>query len=318
MQKSLTAKNITAIQNANTTAIYTMNELADRFVMYLDVSASSVKSYISGVRKFIAFLNSQGILTPTRNTVMLYKKTLSDKYTASTTALYLSALRRFFAWCESEGLYSNITAGIKSPRIDTGHKRDAFTANQLKQIIGGIERNGLKGARDYALFCLISATGLRTVEVMRADISDIRNVQGEDCLFVQGKGRSSKSEFVKLSGHVMNAINQYLRLRGDTNDDDPLFASLSHRNYGGRMTTYSISRICKAAMRHAGFDNSRFTAHSLRHTAITLALLAGISIQDVSKFARHSSINITMIYSHDVERLKSKCENAISEAIFGA
>ena len=294
-----------------------INTLLERFVQFVDVSQVSLRSYISGVKAFLKYTSDNGITNPTRDTVLAYKKELAKSKSASTIALYLSALRRFFSWCQSEGIYSDITAGIKSPHIDTGHKKDCFTANQLKTIIGGIERNSLKGKRDYALFCLISATGLRTVEVVRADIRDIRTVQGETCLFVMGKGKTSKSQFVKLSGHVLQAIRAYLEMRGAVADDEPLFASLSHRNYGGRMTTYSISRICKSAMRHAGFNNSRLTAHSLRHTAITLALIAGISIQEVSQFARHSSINITMIYAHDVERLKSKCENAISEAIFG-
>ena len=294
-----------------------INTMLERFVQFVDVSQVSLRSYISGVKAFLKYTSDNGITNPTRDTVLAYKKELAKSKSASTIALYLSALRRFFSWCQSEGFYSDITAGVKSPHIDTGHKKDCFTANQLKTIIGGIERNSLKGKRDYALFCLISATGLRTVEVVRADIRDIRTVQGETCLFVMGKGKSSKSQFVKLSGHVLQAIRAYLEMRGAVEDDSPLFASLSHRNYGGRMTTYSISRICKSAMRHAGFNNSRLTAHSLRHTAITLALIAGISIQEVSQFARHSSINITMIYAHDVERLKSKCENAISEAIFG-
>lgn len=294
-----------------------INTLLERFVQFVDVSQVSLRSYISGVKAFLKYTSDNAISNPTRDTVLAYKKELAKSKSASTIALYLSALRRFFSWCQSEGFYSDITAGIKSPHIDTGHKKDCFTANQLKTIIGGIERNSLKGKRDYALFCLISATGLRTVEIQRADISDIRNVQGENVLYIMGKGKTSKSQFVKLSGHVLQAIRAYLEMRGAVADDEPLFASLSHRNYGGRMTTYSISRICKSAMRHAGFNNSRLTAHSLRHTAITLALIAGISIQEVSQFARHSSINITMIYAHDVERLKSKCENAISEAIFG-
>lgn len=294
-----------------------INTMLERFVQFVDVSQVSLRSYISGVKAFLKYTSDNGITNPTRDTVLAYKKELAKSKSASTIALYLSALRRFFSWCQSEDFCADITAGVKSPHIDTGHKKDCFTANQLKTIIGGIERNSLKGKRDYALFCLISATGLRTVEIQRADISDIRNVQGENVLYIMGKGKTSKSQFVKLSGHVLQAIRAYLEMRGAVADDEPLFASLSHRNYGGRMTTYSISRICKSAMRHAGFNNSRLTAHSLRHTAITLALIAGISIQEVSQFARHSSINITMIYAHDVERLKSKCENAISEAIFG-
>lgn len=317
MHNSLMMKNTAIMQSETLPNKNSIGELASRFVMYLDVSAVSVKSYKSGIKKFLTFLHENCINNPTRDTVILYKKTLCDKYSASTVSLYLSSLRRFFTWCESENLYCDITRGVKSPRIDSGHKKDSFTANQLREIIGGINRNSLKGLRDYALMCLISATGLRTVEAMRADISDIRNVGGADCLFVQGKGRSSKSEFVKLSVHVMKAIRAYLDARGEVSQETPLFASLSHRNTGERMTTRSISRICKTAMISAGYISKRWTAHSLRHSAVTLALMAGISLQEVSQFARHSSISVTMVYAHDVQRLKSRCESAISAAIFG-
>ena len=294
------------------------NDMLNRFIQYLNVSPSSVRSYVFGVKSFLQYISSKGISTPTRETVLMYKKELAKSKSASTIALYLSALRRFFAWCASENLYSDITSGIKSPRIDTGHKKDAFSAQQLREIIGGIKREGLKGKRDYAIFCLAAATGLRTIEVVRADIGDIRTVNGVDCLYIQGKGRTSKSDFVKLSGHVIAAIRAYLDERGEVSENEPLFASVSHRNAGGRMTTRSISRLCKSAMMHAGYNNSRFTAHSLRHSAITLALIAGVSLQEVSQFARHSNISVTLIYAHDVERLKSRCENTISDALFGA
>ena len=295
-----------------------IHDLLNRFVQYVDVSQATTRSYISGIRIFLNFMAENSINTPTRETVLLFKKHLSINKSAGTIATYLSALRRFFSWTESEGFFPNITSGVKSPRIDAGHKKDCFTANQLKTIINGISRDNLIGARNYAIFCLISATGLRTVEVMRANIGDIRNVSGADCLFIQGKGRTSKTDFVKLSGHVLQAIRAYLNMRENVTENSPLFASCSHRNNGGRMSTRSISRICKSAMINAGYISKRWTAHSLRHSAITLALIAGISIQEVSQFARHSNISVTMIYAHDVERLKSKCESAISNMLFGA
>lgn len=294
-----------------------ISEMLNRFVQYVEVSPLSVRSYISGIKAFIRYLSENGISKPTRETVIAYKKELVRYKSASTVALYLSSLRRFFSWCASENLYGDITLGVKSPRVDNSHKKDAFSAQQIKQIISGINRNSLQGARDYAIFCLTVATGLRTCEVIRADISDIRTVQGETCLFVMGKGRTSKSDFVKLSAHVLQAIRTYLEMRGAVEDASPLFASLSRRNFGGRMSTRSISRICKNAMIKAGFNSRRLTAHSLRHTSITLALLAGMSLREVSQFARHSSINVTLIYAHDIERLNSKCESAVSNAIFG-
>ncbi len=296
-----------------------MNNLLDRFVDFLDVSQSSVHTYSFGVRRFIEFLNEQSINMPTRETVLMYKKALTEKHCKpSTIALYLSALRRFFAWLESEGMYPNITAGVKSPKQDTGHKKDAFSAVQLQSIMQSMNRRTLQGKRDYAMFTLIAACGLRTVEVIRANVGDIREVYGEYCLYVQGKGRNTKSEFVKLAQPVIEAIREYLAERGNVEDYMPLFASCSKRNKGQRLTTRTISGVCKDAMKSAGYNSTRLTAHSLRHSAVTIALMTGASLQEVQAFARHSNLNTTMIYSHEVNRLKSQVENKIAGAIFAA
>lgn len=296
-----------------------MNNLLDRFTVFLDVSHSSVHTYSFGVRRFIQFLNEYSINMPTRETVLMYKKALAERNCKpSTVALYLSALRRFFAWLESEGLYPNITAGVKSPKQDTGHKKDALSSTQLKSIMQGINRETLEGKRNYAIFALIAACGLRTVEVIRANVGDIREVYGEYCLYVQGKGRNTKSEFVKLAQPVIEAIREYLAERGNVEDDMPLFASCSKRNKGQRLTTRTISGVCKDAMKSAGYNSTRLTAHSLRHSAVTIALMTGASLQEVQAFARHSNLNTTMIYSHEVNRLKSQVENKIAGAIFAA
>ena len=105
-----------------------MKELLNKFVQYVDIAPSSVRSYIFGIKSFIRYISEKGITAPTRNTILEYKKTLSATKSANTVSLYLSSLHRFFSWCESENLYRDITLGIKSPRIDTGHKRDALSA----------------------------------------------------------------------------------------------------------------------------------------------------------------------------------------------
>lgn len=69
-------------------------------------------------------------------------------------------------------------------------------------------------------------------------------------------------------------------------------------------------------MRNAGYDSDRLTAHSLRHTAITLSLKNGESLQEVQQFARHTNINTTLIYAHNLEREQNTCSNTISNSIF--
>ena len=114
----------------------------------------------------------------------------------------------------------------------------------------------------------------------------------------------------------MKALRDYLNTRGKVNRKEPLFVSCSHRNRGGRLTTRTISGIAKASMISAGYYSDRLTAHSLRHSAVTIALMAGQSLAEVQYFARHSNISTTQIYAHNVDRLRHGCKASTSNAIF--
>ncbi len=171
-----------------------------------------------------------------------------------------------------------------------GHKKDYLTSDQIKSILAKIDRNTLIGKRDYALLLLALTDGLRTVEISRADVSDLRNNGDTEALYIQGKGRLEKDEFVKISFEVAEAIREYLMFRDngktvEKTEGRPLFESCSDRSVGQRITTRSIRWIIKERMEAAGFDSARLTAHSLRHTAITLSLLAGVSLQECRKFS---------------------------------
>ena len=158
--------------------------------------------------------------------------------------------------------------------------------------------------------------GLRTIEVSRADIGDLRTAGENTVLYVQGKGREEKTEYIKISEPVEKAIRAYLTARGETAETAPLFASTSNNNKGGRVTTRAISGLVKEHLKEAGYDSSRLTAHSLRHTAVTLSLLAGKEITEVQQFARHANIATTMIYNHALDRAKNTCSEAVANAIF--
>ena len=302
----------------NSLAIKGFSEnLLNDFYAFLDVSEKTLVTYRGALKQFFKYLNDNGIQNPSHDDIVAFKKSLLDAgRKATTVSLYLAAARKFFTWCEQRGIYQNVTQGVKSPKVDAGHKRDFIGANQLKTILADMPRNSLENKRDYAIIALMASCGLRTIEVSRADVRDIRNLGDTTVLYIQGKGKTSKSDWVKLTPQVINAIREYLTERGPIADDAPLFASISRRNKGGRLTTYSISRICKTAFRLAGINSSRVTAHSLRHSAVTFALMSGISLPDVQAFARHSSLNTTMIYNHSVQRINSLCETSICAMIF--
>ena len=293
------------------------HELLNNFINFLDVREKTAITYSKALKQVFSYLSQNGIKQPTRDNILAFKKELEAKgRKPATIALYLAATRRFFSWTEQSGIYPNITVGIKAPKIERGHKKDYFAAHQVKSILTGIERNNLEGLRNYAVMALMTTGGLRTIEITRANVEDLRVVGGVSVLYIQGKGRTDKTEFIKISPQVEEAIRAYLKARGPVKDHDPLFVSCSRRNKGGRLTTRTIRGLCKNAMINAGFNSNRLTAHSLRHTAVTLALLAGQSLAEVQHFARHHNISTTQIYAHNVDRMKSQCEAVISNAIF--
>ena len=159
-------------------------------------------------------------------------------------------------------------------------------------------------------------TGLRCVEITRANIEDLRTAGDSAALYIQGKGREEKTEYVKLAPPVEKALRDYLTDRGDTDGRAPLFISDSNHGRGGRITTRSVSRLVKNHLRAAGFNSDRLTAHSLRHTAATLNLLNGGTTEETRQLLRHASINTTLIYSHALEREANNSEARIAAAVF--
>ena len=292
-------------------------ELVGKWIAFAQVSPSSVKSYKKGIRRLVEFINSNGIKEISREVVISYREYLKGKYAAATANLYLTAAKLFLSFLQVEGyMQVNPAERVKGLKIVAGHKKDALSVDAVKSILATFDTSTIKGKRDKAIFALMTTAGLRTIEICRADIADIVSREGKYFLLVQGKGHTEKDSEVRITDGVFQLIQSYLESRAGISENAPLFASLSNRNYGGRMSANSISRIVKTSMKVAGYNSKRLTAHSLRHTAATTALKAGATLREVQQFLRHTSIAITQIYLHELDRLNNRAES-LTAAQFG-
>ena len=289
----------------------------ERFISYLDASPKTVETYKKALRQFFNYIGVHGIRQPQREDVLAFRDDLKASGLKPTTVQnYITATRIFFKWTEQEGLYPNIAEHVKGAKLDKNHKKDYLTSRQAKEVLAGVQTDSEEGLRNYAILSLMVTGGLRTIEVSRANVGDLRTVGENTVLFVQGKGREEKTEYIKISAPVEKAIRSYLKARENVEEGQPLFTSTSNNSRGKRITTRTVSAIVKNALKNAGYDSARLTAHSLRHTAITLALLAGREITEVQQFARHANLNTTMIYNHALDQAKNGCSDAITNAIF--
>lgn len=287
-----------------------------RFIDYVDASPKTVQTYTRALRQFMAYLSFKGIARPSREDILNYRDALKENHKPTTVQNYITAVRLFFQWTEHEGVYPNIANHIKGAKIDRNHKKDYLTSRQVKKVLETVKKDDLKGLRDYAILAVMFTGGLRTIEVSRANIEDLRAVGDDMALYIQGKGHEEKTDYIKLMPEVEEAIMAYLAERGGTDPKAPLFTSTSNNSKGKPISTRTVSGIVKQALINAGYNSDKLTAHSTRHTAVTLALMGGQKLEQVQQFARHKNLATTLVYAHNIDRAKNKCEATIAKAIF--
>jgi len=291
-----------------------LEDLQKQWIVLADVSRKSVDIYASATKLFLLWLADNKIQKPCREDILAYKTHLEETKKPTTVSLYIAAIRQFFKWLDAENVYKNVAQHVKSPKIDQAHRRDYLNAEQIKAVLNNNKRQTEADLRDYAIMLLMVTCGLRRIEVCRADVEDIRTVGSGTRLYIQGKGKADKADFVKIPPPTESAIREYLTRRGTAirSSAIPLFTSISRNSAGQRLSTRFVSEIVKRRLQMAGYDNDRLCAHSLRHSAVTLALLAGQPLQEVQQFARHTSINTTLVYAHNIDKENNNCAQAIA------
>lgn len=291
--------------------------LVATFISSQDVKESSRALYTRTLSQYFLWIEKSGkaLVNLTRQDVLEYKDSLqSEGLSSLTISSYITSVRKFYEWAEAYKLYPNIAKGVKTPRRKQAFKKQHLTDEKSGELLSHFKSLSL---RDYAIVNLILRTGLRTIEVVRADVGDITFKGNRRVLKVWGKGHDEKDDFVVLSEKAYQPIKDYLQTRKGAKSGEPLFTSTSHNNLGGRLTTKTISSLCKDGLRAIGMDGNEFTAHSLRHTTAVAILKHGGQITDVQSVLRHTSPVTSQIYTESVKeelRLKNAPELTLDEA----
>lgn len=296
--------------------IFDVEDLIERFLASMDVKINSKNTYRRQIKPFICWMMGRysydSLRQINQQDIYSYKDSLVKAgKSAYTISGYLTAVRKFFEWLESNKIFPNIAKNVKGLKKPKGFRKDCLTVEQIRTALASFDINTADGLRDYALFNLLVRTGLRTVEISRATVGDLRQESGEAILQIQGKGRDSKDDFVLLVDETLRPLRRYLASRGALSEKDPLFSSTSNRTNGEPLKERTISWIIKEALRRIDIDDSRLTAHSLRHTAVSLSIKNGASLIQAQAMARHSDPKTTMIYFHNHERIKSGAERYV-------
>ena len=279
-----------------------------------DASTDTVRTYISQIQQYLDWCAYSGMnpALATRRRIKEYRRFLVEEktYKPATIALKLSVVRRFYEAAVERGLIlANPALGVKPPREkrDPAERITFLEKPELKQFLSAIADDGtLKSLRERALIEIMALEGPRTVEMHRANLSDV--VQQGDELGIRVEGKRN-IRIVPLTPLIAKSLKVYLEARllaGEILEpSSPLFIAVGNRAGGKRLSRCGIRRIVDQYLNQCNLKHRpgrKLSAHSLRHTAGTLALRAGADLRQVQDLLGHADPRTTSIYAHVADR----------------
>lgn len=284
--------------------------LTQDFLNYIDVSDKTIDTYKIALKQFALYLKENNISLPQREDIIQWRELLKVDHKPTTINGYLIAVRNFFKYLEYNNIYKNITENVKNIQLEQRHLKLGLSKEEIEKVI-----SVCKTDKELLMVKMIINLGLRSNEVVNIRLEDFYKDNDVILMRVLGKARAGyKQDSIKIDERLYDTIKQYVI---NNNITDYLFTSDSDRNKGQSITAKTVRFIIKDLFKRAELDNLDLkSCHSLRHTTTEMLLENGVSIQEVSGYMRHKSLNTTMIYAKEMDQKKSNCSNLLANSLF--
>ena len=274
-----------------------MGRFLEDYISYLKIeramSPSTVASYSSDVRDFLAWIDSAGVRVGDVRTdhIVQYFGTL-EGLSKRSQARFLSSLRSFFKWTVLEGyVKDNPCDAVDTPKIGR-HLPAVLSEDEVSAIIDSVDTGSWNGLRDRAILEVLYGCGLRVSEVVGLKISNVYFKEG----FVRIVGKGNKERLVPIGGMALEAVSDYLAVRpepSDTASEDILFLNRD----GRALSRVSVFTMVKRQAMLAGV-HKEISPHTFRHSFATHLVNHGADLRVVQDMLGHESILTTEIYTH--------------------
>lgn len=263
-------------------------------------SEFTLKSYSKDLQQFFDFITLNGrrpapdVKEINSNSIKNFTINLSRRGVSNRSIRRkISTLKTFFKYLvREEVIQKNPVAVIETPKIEK--KLPKFlTEEEIEKTISSLKGSDKYSIRDKALIELIYGCGLRLREVESLNL----NALDFKKKLVKVLGKGSKERIVPLGEHAVEALNEYIKIRGEflkkKSDTGVLFLNKS----GGRISARSIERIIER--RFLKFSEGELIRpHRLRHSFASHMVNRGANIRGVKELLGHRSLSTTQIYTH--------------------
>lgn len=274
----------------------------EKWLRTLGYAESTVYASENYVRDFFFYLKSIEITSLeqiTKTTINDYHRhlqtrknkrlpgSLSNNYITSN----INALKRF-------GRYLQVTEkgvleiDIQSP-IAQIQKKTILTSQEIQALYKACADDKL-GIRDRAMLDIYYGCGMRRSEGTGLDVKDV--LLKQNLVYIK-KGKGYRERYVPITGRVRDNLENYIQVTRkellNGKKEDALLISCRGRWMTGNGLLIRLNKLLdKAAI------NKNAGLHTLRHSIATHLLQSGMSLEDVSRFLGHASLESTQIYTH--------------------
>ena len=280
-------------------------------------SQVTTEHYVKQSSYLMDYLAAQGMddfTEVTLDTVNAYIRTLAG-FSYKTVEQHICSLRAFFRFLYQEGIVQDDFAA-KMPMVKARKQTaipSVWTHEELKQLIGAIDRGSPKGRRDYAIILIACRLGLRCTDIKNLCFENFNWTEKKLC-FTQSK--TGQPIELPLVPDVGWAVIDYLKYGRPKVDSSRIFvrhmAPFLPFAEGDHLDQLIRAYMVKA---HIPMRGKHRGMHSLRHTMASVLLEKDTPLPVISDIIGHLDTNSTAVYLKvDMERL-AECPLDFEEVI---
>lgn len=281
-----------------------------RWLELLNYAKSTVYGNPKYIKSFIDYLEATGVKEireiKNRHIKEYYNylqvrpnKRKSGALSQNTIIGNINAIKRFAKYLrETEQIH--LTINIKPERDQP--EIIILTPAEIQALYKACG-NDILGYRDRAMLSVYYGCGLRRTEGIRLNTEDIHI--NKSMIFIK-ESKTGKQRYVPMSEPVKNDLINYIsnaRIHltktgtGPAFREEALFLSQRGKRISGNAVIQRIKRLLiKAVITEEKTINTGL--HTLRHSIATHLLQSGMTLENVSRFLGHQSLESTQIYTH--------------------
>ena len=268
----------------------------DDFMVYLQtergLALGTVRSYGDDVRKFLRYLQEEGVLVREINEGVIEEYFVSlvnlNSYSFNRN---ISSIRAFLEFLEKVYGYCFCISDIHSIKTYR-HLPQVLSKEEVDKILD----ISLKTPFDYrnkAMLEVMYGSGLRVSEVTALKEKNIDLDSGVVRFF----GKGSKERMVPLSCMATRYLRIYLEEYRCFFVKKRITDNVFLNNHGSALTRQGFLMILKKICEQKGISKD-VTPHSLRHSFATHLLEGGADLRSIQVMLGHENLSTTQIYTN--------------------